>query len=308
MKIRAGLATLAFTFGFAAGASGQTGAHAPAAAGALTPALWQLKGVHGTVYLFGTIHLMKAGVPWETPKVVDAFKKSATLYLEVPNATDPDAVKEVQPLIAQLGTDPGHLLSTKITPADKVALDAAIKSFGSPLGEASFEPFQPWLVYLTVSVMPAMKAGYDPSNGIDSQLAKQAKEEGKRIDGFETIEQQLHFLADMRQDQQVTLLHQTIQELPKSNEHLNEIVADWEHGDVDAVARLSNGEMKQKNPELYKILLVDRNEAIADRIAAMLKDPGTGTVFVALGAAHLAGADGLQAMLAKRGFPAERIE
>ena len=303
MRKRTGLAMLALSLGLAAQGSAQAGK-----AGTVSPALWQIKGVHGTVYLFGSIHLMKAGVPWETPKVEDAFKKSGTLYLEVPNATDPDAVKEAQPLLAQLGTDPAHLLSTKITAADKVALDAALRSLGSPLGEASFEPFQPWFVYLTLSVLPAVKDGYDPSSGIDAQLAKQAKEQGKKIDGFETVEQQLHFLADLPQDEQVVLLHQTIEELPKSSERLNTMVADWEHGDVDAIARLVNGTMQQEDPVLYKTLLVDRNYAIADRLAAMLKDPGAGAVFVVVGAAHLAGSDGLQAILAKRGFPAERIE
>ena len=312
MKLCTGLAKLAFSLGLAASGFAQSGTAAtePAlpAAASIHPALWQIKGAHGSVYLFGTVHLMKAGVPWKTPKVADAFKKSDALYLEVPDTTDPASMKKAEPLVMELGADPAHPLSTKITAGDKAALDAAFKRFGSPMGEASFEPFQPWFVYVTLSVLPAVKEGYDPANGIDAQLAKQARQEGKKVSGFETIEQQLHFLADMPQDQQIALLHQTIEDLPKSSDRVSEIVSDWEKGDVDAISQLSDRDIRQKSPALYKTLVIDRNETIADQIAALLKDPATGTIFVALGAAHLAGPDQIQNLLAKRGFSAERIE
>jgi uncharacterized protein YbaP (TraB family) len=269
------------------------------------PALWIVTNGKATVYLFGTVHVMKPDVHWETPKVAAALKSSSTLYLEIAN-TGADAAEALQPLMISLGMDAEHPLSTKISKDDVALLDTEMKKMGQ--GEAQLEPMQPWLVYVMLSVLPPMEAGYDPANGIDPQLQKQAAAQGKPVKGFETADQQLHVLADFPQPEQVALLHETIQELPKAVEQTNEMVADWEHGDVAAIAKMENEDLETKHPDLYKKLLVDRNQAISAKIAALLKDPATGTVFVAVGAAHLAGADSIQKDLEKQGFASVRVE
>jgi uncharacterized protein YbaP (TraB family) len=238
--------------------------------------------------------------------VKDAFKASGTLYLEISNL-DEDSVKAMQPLIMQLGLDMDHPLSTKISKEDVDLLDAAIKKMGGP-GETAMEPMQPWMAYLTLSVLPAMQAGYDPGSGIDQVLAKEAKAAGKTIKGFETAEQQLHYLSDFPADQQAMMLHQELTDLPNSEHDINESVADWTHGEVDKIAALDNDEMKTKYPALYEKLLVQRNVQFAETIAGLLKDPATGTVFVAVGAAHLAGPDSVVKMLTDKGFTVTRIE
>ena len=296
----------------AGGAFGQSSAPAgsgkPAVATQVqaNPAMWKVQGVHGTVYLFGSIHVMRPEVRWETPKVQAAFHQSGTLYLEIADL-GADAMRAMQPLVLSLGMDQEHPLSTKISKEDVIALDAAVKKIGAP-GEAGFELMQPWLVYLTLSVMPAVEAGYDPASGVDQVLQKDAVAQGKTIKGFETAEQQLHYLADFPQAEQVALLHETLEELPKSDGKMNDTVTEWEHGDVEKIASVEDDELKAKHPDLYEKLLVNRNERMADTIAGLLKDPATGTVFVAVGAAHLAGPDSIQAMLAKKGFSSTREE
>jgi hypothetical protein len=57
------------------------------------PAIWRVKGKHGTVYLFGSVHVMKPNVQWETPKVKSAFDASDLLYLEVANLDDTAALQ-----------------------------------------------------------------------------------------------------------------------------------------------------------------------------------------------------------------------
>jgi len=287
------------------GTAANTGA-APAITTAATPAMWQVKGVHGTVYLFGSVHVMKKGVEWETAKVKDALKSSDVVYLEVADL-GPEGIKAMQPMILEMGMDPTHPLSTKISKADVDLIDSAVKTLGGP-GEATFEPFQPWLVYLTLSVLPAVQAGYEPDSGIDQKLLAEAKGENKPVKGFETAEEQLHFLADFPEPQQIELLHQTLVDLPKSTGQMDEMVADWTKGDVEKIAALENDEMKTKYPALYEKLLVKRNQHFADVLAGVLKDPATGTVFVAIGAAHLAGPDSVLKMLAAKGFSATRVE
>ena len=271
-----------------------------------TPAMWSVRGVHGTVYLFGSIHVMKAGMQWETPKVKDALTASDTIYLEVADI-DPDAVQKLQPVVLQMGMDQEHPLSTKIPKADVDLMDTAVKSLGAP-GEAAFEPMRPWLAYLTLSVLPAIQAGYQPDSGVDQKINAEAKGVGKTVLGFETAEQQLHYLADFPEAEQVELLHQTLIDLPKSAGRMDDMVAEWARGDVDKIAAMENGDMKAKHPALYDRLLLKRNEHFADVLAGLLKDPKTGTVFVTVGAAHLAGPDSVQKMLEKKGFTSVRVE
>ena len=272
----------------------------------VSPAMWVVKKGPTTLYLFGTVHVMKKDVHWETQKVEAAFKASPTLYLEIAD-TGPAARAAMKPMIMQLGMDNEHPLSSKLSKEDLATLDAAMKSLGAG-GEAGLESMQPWLVYLTLSVLPAMQAGYDPSSGIDQALQQQAEAAGKKIKGFETAEEQVHYLADFPQSEQVALLHEELAELPKSVAKTNEMVANWEHGNVAKIAAMENDDLQAKHPDLYKKLLVDRNVTIAAKLEGVLKDPASGTVFVAVGAAHLAGPDSLQKLLEKDGFVAERVE
>jgi uncharacterized protein YbaP (TraB family) len=284
-------------------------AAAPAASAIQTeavPALWKVKGAHGTVYLFGSVHVMKKEVHWETAKVKDALGASDTLYLEIAGL-DEDSVKAAQPEIMELGIDQAHPLSTKISKEDVTLLDDAVKAMGLP-GEAALEPMQPWLVYLTISVVPMVKAGYDPNSGIDRTLEAEAKAASKPVKGFETMSEQMHYFSDMAMPMQVEMLHQSLVDLPKSTAETDTMVGDWTKGDVDGIGKLENDEMKTKYPDLYKKLLVDRNKRFAETLAGVLKDPATGTVFVAVGAAHLAGPDSIQKMLESKGYSAVRVE
>jgi uncharacterized protein len=270
------------------------------------PALWQVKGVHGTVYLFGTVHIMRPEVHWQNAKVEDAFKSSETLYLEIADLSE-DSVKAMTPMMMQLGMDLEHPLSSKISPEDVDLLDAAVKKMGAP-GESALEPLKPWFVYLTLSVVPIMQAGYDPNSGIDQVLSKDAKAQSKPVKGFETAEQQMHFLADFPVDQQVMLLHQELINLPKAVTQTDELVGNWTRGEVEKIAASDNDEMKTKYPALYDKLLVKRNEGFADTLSGLLKDPKTGTLFVAIGAGHLAGPDSVIKMLTDKGFAVTRVE
>ena len=117
---------------------------------------------------------------------------------------------------------------------------------------------QPWLVYLTVSVAPAVKAGYDPGSGIDRVLQDEAKAAGKPVKGLETMGEQMHLVADLPMADQVALLHEELAELPKSVGQMDEIVGDWTAGDVVKISALDHDELKVKHPALYDKMLVKR--------------------------------------------------
>lgn len=273
----------------------------PAHQQAASPALWKVQGPHETIYLFGTVHVLRPDVQWQTKKFSEAFSKSDALYLEVAKLDDMAAV---QPLIMQLGMDAQHPLSTKITAQDNAALDKAVKAMGMP-GEQMMEPMQPWMAYLTLSVLPMVKAGYSPTAGVDVTLAKMAKDQGKPVMGFETMDQQLHYLADLPQAQQVTLLHDELADLPDGVSQMNQVVSAWEKGDVETIAKYENQSFS-KSPELFKRLVVERNSRFADELATLLASEKPGTVFVAIGAAHLAGPDSVQKDLEAKGYKVTR--
>jgi uncharacterized protein len=267
-----------------------------------TPAMWRVKGVHGTVYLFGSVHVMKPEVEWQAGKVKAAFDASDLLYLEIANLDDMAAA---QPLLMQYGLDPEHPLSSKLSQEDVAALDSAVKAIGMP-GESMIEPMRPWLVSMTLSVLPMVKAGYSPNSGIDMLLLSQTKQGKKKVKGFETLEDQVHLMADVPEAEQISMLHKDLAELEKSTAQMNELVAAWEKGDVEKIGAIDNEELATKYPAVYKRMVVDRNTHWADTLNGVLKDPKTGTVFVAVGAAHLAGPDSVIKMLEKDGWKVER--
>jgi uncharacterized protein YbaP (TraB family) len=266
------------------------------------PGLWFAKGPNATIYLFGTIHVLRKNQAWETPDIANALAASQELWLEVP---DPDNVKAVQPLIAQLGADPQHPLSTKLSPPVLAHLDEVAKSVGMHDGEQSLEPMRPWLAAVALEDALIVHAGYDPQSGVEPLLLRDAVKAGKSVRGFETLDQQMRFFADMPPAVELELLQNTLEDFDQGASKLDALVDAWMSGDDAAITRTTVDELRTPFPELYRTLVVQRNEAWADAIAQMLK--GSGVKFIAVGAAHLVGPDSVQTALKRRGVDVERV-
>ncbi|GLQ52173.1 hypothetical protein GCM10010872_36220 [Dyella flava] len=264
------------------------------------PALWQAKIGNSTVYLFGTVHLLPNDTQWHFPALDQALAHSQSLYIEL---TDDDQAS-VTTLVLQYGLDAAHPLSTQLSESDNAALAKAAELAGLPGGVTTLQPMKPWLAALTLSVAPLLKAGLDPAEGVDKQLRAQMSSAGKPVFGLETAEQQIQFLADLPAPMQIGFLRDTLRDVAKTKEELLSLVDAWKQGDVAAIAKLENDELKTQEPALYQELIVQRNTAWASKIRDMLKQPGT--VFIAVGAAHLAGPDSVQAQLAKLGITVQQ--
>jgi uncharacterized protein YbaP (TraB family) len=163
---------------------------------------------------------------------------------------------------------------------------------------------QPWLAAVVLGIMPLVKAGYDPKAGIDRLLRQMAAAEGDEIRGFETAGAQLQMMANLPQAVQIAFLVETLDDVEEGLALLDKIAQAWIAGDTEAIARLGVAEMKREAPAAYKTLLVDRNLAWSEKIVEILK--GSGVVQIAVGAAHLAGPDSVQAQLEKKGIKVER--
>jgi len=200
----------------------------------------------------------------------------------------------------QLGLDQAHPLSTKLSKDELAKLDKVATVAGIPNGEASLESLRPWLVAVMLSVAPIIKAGYDPNSGVESVLKPEFTSANKPVQGFETAEQQLHYFADMPEKQQIDYLIQGIDDFDKESDKFDKIVSSWYAGDDATIDKLMSEDFKDKSPDLYKVLIVKRNQAFAAQIDKLLK--GDGTIFVSVGAAHLIGSDGINALLQKMGY------
>jgi len=276
---------------------------APIATVPADPAIWVVKGPKATVYLFGTIHVMKPEVSWHTSKVKSAIDASSTLIEEVDNVDQADPA-QMQALMLKLGMDQEHPLSTKITKEDLALLDAAAKKMGAP-GEQVMEPMRPWTAEVILSVVPIMQAGYDPKSGVDIALATEFRAAKKPVQGLETMEEQLHFFSDMPQAEEVEALHLQLKNMDSSTKDLTDAVEAWKKGDADTIASIENRSFEKEYPALYTRLVVQRNKAWAEKLSKLLE--GEGTTFVAVGAAHLAGPDSVQKLLEAKGIKSSRL-
>ncbi len=264
------------------------------------PALWVVKDADTTIYLFGTVHLMPSDASWHDPTLDQAMADSRTLYIEL---TDDDPAN-MTALVLRYGMDATHPLSSQLSQSEAHRLDLLANKLGVPGGMQTLNVMRPWLAALTLAVTPLLKAGLDPEHGVDKQLKAQMSAAGKPVLGLETAEQQIRFFADMPRMIELALLRSTMRDADKGTFRLTELIDAWKAGDVDAIARIGNDDMRLHEPKLYQRLLVQRNQVWATKIAAMLQQPGT--VFIAVGAAHLAGPDSVQVQLRKLGISAQR--
>lgn len=278
---------------------------APTVAASITnmpadPALWVVKDKDTTIYLFGTIHVLKPGIAWFDDGVKKAFDASNTLVLEM--VQPPAAEMQAIVMKAGLATD-GKTMADRLAEADRPIYTKALSDLGMPT--SALDPFHPWLAAVQLSLLPILKAGYDPANGPETVLTAAAKSANKPVIGLETAEQQIGFFGLLSQDAQVQFLSSTLKDLPKVNETLATMVTSWSEGNPDKLGETMNEGMRD-TPEVAKVLLIDRNARWAEWINNRMKQPGT--VFVAVGAGHLAGKDSLIEQLRRYKLKATRVK
>nr|WP_294809819.1 TraB/GumN family protein [uncultured Sphingomonas sp.] len=263
------------------------------------PALWVVKDADTTIYLFGTVHVLKPGLSWFDEAVKAAFDKSDELVLEM---LEPDAAT-MQGLIMKTALNPAGPTLTEKLPADKrEAYAKAMTDVGVPA--AALDRFDPWFAAVTLSLAGLPKLGYDPESGAERTLSVAAKAANKQVIGLETAEQQLGYFDNLPEPLQVKFLVSTVDDYPKMAAELDKMIASWSAGDPETLGKTMNEELAD-TPELAKVLLADRNARWADWIEQRLQKPGT--VFVAVGAGHLAGAESVQVQLAKHKLTATRV-
>jgi uncharacterized protein YbaP (TraB family) len=239
-----------------------------------SPAMFVVRDADTTVYIFGTFHALDGKADWFTSEVRDAFEHSNELVLET---------------LVPEGPVHGPLL----TP---------------PLAVPPVTPSASFLATTRMAISAGKSQGMRVGNGADMVLRHAAELEGKPVAGLETMESQLAMF---------TRMPVTIQAPPPSPgtpgaaaqmHSLSKAMADmqsaWKRGDQSVFVSML-AQLNQASPTTYNMLFTERNARWADWVAARMQTPGT--VFVAVGAGHLAGKDSVLVQLAQRGIESQRV-
>ncbi|MEO0871533.1 MAG: TraB/GumN family protein [Pseudomonadota bacterium] len=263
------------------------------------PALWKVADEDTTIYLFGTIHALPSDIEWYDEDIAAALSASDTLVTEI--RMDPKGEQEMQELALAKGmfTD-GTTLRSLLSEEQVMAYDSALGGLGVPA--AAFDRFEPWMAGLTLTMLPLLQQGYSPDSGVEKVLLTKVGD--KPQDALETAEFQLDLFDSLPQDKQVTFLMEAVEGIDEAKAVLDAMVAEWLEGDADALAELMNEGLE--DPVIAEALLYDRNAKWVEWIDTRLETPGT--VFIAVGAGHLAGAKSVQDLLAARDIEVERVQ
>jgi uncharacterized protein len=280
-------------------------ATAPEAAVALPegpegPALWKVSDEDTTIYLFGTVHVLPKELVWYDAEIDAALSSSDTVVTEI--RMDPASEAAMGQLAQSRGVFiDGTTLRSLLSDEQKTTYEAALAGLGAP--PQAFDTMKPWLAGLTLSLVPLMQQGYDPNSGVDKVILSKAGDQTQ--DALETAEFQIGIFDGLPQAAQVAFMMEAVEGMPKVKETIDSMVAEWVDGDPDGLAAVMNADLSDE--ALAESLLYSRNATWAEWIEARL-DSTPGTVFMAVGAGHLAGDKSVQDFLVKRGIESERVQ
>jgi uncharacterized protein YbaP (TraB family) len=263
------------------------------------PAMWVVKDADSTVYLLGTIHVMKPGVNWRSEKLDAALKSSSEYWMEADLQSDPAII---QTYAMNFGMDSQKSLASSVGEKNFDRFVELAKRYDIPTRD--LHQLRPWLATFLLSRAQMVKIGYDPELGVDQTLQKESMATGKAIKPLETVEKQLGYIADLPDKIGAEMLIQALNEVDEGEKIIDAMQSAWLAGDVKVIQRMSSDLMRKESPELFDAIIVRRNNDWVKQNEALLK--GSGTQFIAVGAAHLVGKGSLPDQLAQRGYKVQR--
>ncbi|WP_324827454.1 TraB/GumN family protein [Qipengyuania zhejiangensis] len=264
------------------------------------PALWKVADEDTTIYLFGTVHALPQDVEWFNGPIATALGSAGTLVTEIPaSATSDPAAQQRVAMQAMLPAD--QSLRTILSEEDRASYEGALTALGLPV--AAFDRFEPWFAGMTLAVLPLMKSGWSAESGVEKTVEVKASAEVQR-DALETLDYQIALFDSLPLESQIAFLMASADNIDAIVPLMDQMVAEWLEGDADGLAELMNQGLT--DPTLAKALLYDRNANWAGWIDDRMDAPGT--VFIAVGAGHLAGKQSVQDYLTERGFVVARVQ
>ncbi|MGH8132724.1 MAG: TraB/GumN family protein, partial [Steroidobacteraceae bacterium] len=197
--------------------------------------VWAIRGAHNTVYLAGSVHLLRAADAALPPGFALAYRHSARLVMELD-------LGNLEPLEAadwmlQHGTLPeGTSLRGVLGEARYQRVSAAGAGLGLPAG--AFDREAPWVVGLQLAELQYAHLGFDPEQGVEEQLVRRAQQDHKPTAGLESVADELGVFERMSPAEQARFLEMVVEELHDTENDLQPILDAWRGGDAARLAVL----------------------------------------------------------------------
>jgi uncharacterized protein YbaP (TraB family) len=283
--MRRGAATLAAMLAFVA---------APAALA--KPPVWVVHAGATKIVLFGSVHLLPAGLDWRPPQLDAALASAGELWFELPidAATNDEAAQQS---IERGALPKGRSLIAMMTPEQARRLvDAGVSLNCAP---EALDRMQPWMADLTLSIAEDARGGASATDGVEGQIQALAPPSARRR-AFETARQQIGFLAGTPLKDQMASLNWTVSEIQQDPSSYQRVVDEWMSGDLAGLEHDALEPLRRISPTLFARLIEGRNRHWAAVLEARLKQPGL--VVVVVGVGHLIGPGGVPALLRAKGY------
>lgn len=257
--------------------------------------LWRANGVSNSVYLLGSIHLLRAE-DHPLPSVIDtAYDDAEVLIMEL-DMDDLDAAAAQQMFnqggVLRDGTTLRDLMGEELY----LKAETAARAIDIPIDLLSQS--EPWLAAITVEMMTLFRIGFNPALGIEMHMTSRAIDDGKPIEGLESIDEQMAFLDGLSLQAQREMLMQTLEDSANMATSIDEMIRAWRYGDTGF---LESGLLDSlaENEELNDVLITSRNRRWVSKIDDLLDDREDYLIIV--GALHLVGDEGVPSLLAEKG-------
>ncbi|MDP2323371.1 MAG: TraB/GumN family protein [Gammaproteobacteria bacterium] len=264
--------------------------------------LWELTNTSNRITLLGSIHFLRASDYPLAPAITAAFNDAEVVLMEI-DMDDLDPVASSRTVTTLAVDGRGRKLPELLGPDAWRAASVEARELGLDL--APLTPFEPWYAAVVVTQLRLAQLGFDPSLGVEARMAAEAERRGKEIRGLETLESQLGALDSLSPQAQRVFFQRTLEEAGEAGDMAESMIAAWKTGDVKVLnADLLDSVRDQ--PEVYRGLILRRNENFASAIAALVNDPKD--YLIVIGALHLVGPDSVLNMLARDGIRSRQIE
>lgn len=259
-------------------------------------------GLDDTSYLFGTYHLVNNSFLNETPNMYAAFNKAKGVVVEM--VLDSSQLQLVQ----SIGISSDKKLTDLLGQPFLDSLDGELKS-NLGAGVAQMNQLKPINITLTLSMVYLMKnnaAVLSKFTGvpIDGYFATTGKEMGKIVSPLETLEQQMNILFNSTSaDQQVSGLQSFLRNKEITVSLGDELLEKWLTNDLMGLQNVYLRMLALSGEEDY--FIKDRNRNWIKVIPDLIKKESQ---FIAVGALHLPGKDGMIHLLREKGFTVTPIK
>jgi uncharacterized protein YbaP (TraB family) len=262
-------------------------------------------------YLFGTIHIPDPRIALFPASLDKAIAAADEIVNEMPL----DDASQAH-MAGAVKMPAGKKLSTSIPPALYARLKQVFASKGLPDAVMiAMDGFKVWAVAVQVTMLDHMREMMTGGKAIDMVLHDRGVAGHKRTTGLETEAEQLAVFDGLTNDEQARMLEQVLDErdkdLKEGKDPIAVLMSLYIAGEEAPLLAELNGGFDLKRPldqKLMKRLITDRNKIMAQRTDARIKAHPTQSYFIAVGAAHLLGDDGVIAQLKKKGYAVERVQ